>query len=172
MTKWAKFLMVAGLVSTSVVQAQDTSGAFAGPVAGIMNVDIEGDNPFNAGLRGGYIWNSGWGVEGEFTGSLIEGEAEYRYWGGTYSADLGISTLAAYGTYRSPGQFYFKGKLGYLKETVKISDDGDSFSESETGLSAGLGLGFDIMPNANVELEYTVVEEDVGFFSGSVVIRF
>ena len=173
MIKWMKFLLVAGLAGASAVQAQvSNSGAFAGPVAGVMNVDIEGDNPFNAGVRGGYIWNSGWGLEAELTGSLADGTAEYNYWGGSYDVDYSITTLAAYGTYRSQGQLYFKGKLGYLKETVKFSDDGDSYSDSDTGLSAGLGFGFNMTPNANIELEYTVVEEDVDLFSGSLVFRF
>ncbi|WOX04544.1 porin family protein [Microbulbifer pacificus] len=166
-----KAFAVAALVCCSAA-AQASEGGYWGGVGGIMNVDIDGDNPFNAGVRAGYNWASGWGVEGELTGSLADGKAEYRYWGGNYGVDYSITTLAAYGTYRSSGQIYFKGKLGVLSETVKFSDDGDSYSESDSGLSLGLGAGFNLSDNLNLEAEYTVVEEDVGFFSGSLVFRF
>ncbi|GAB2509147.1 porin family protein [Microbulbifer agarilyticus] len=167
MLKWAKFLVVAGLIGSSAVQAQDSTGeGFFGPVAGLMSVDVDGDNPFNAGFRGGYTWNSGWGIEAELTRSLSDGAY--------YDVDYSINTFGVYGTYRSAGQLYFKGKLGYLSETVNFDESywSDSHKESDTGLSAGAGLGFHMARNAYVEAEYTLIEEDVDFFSASLVFRF
>lgn len=148
------------------VGAVHAEGGYFGGVAGVMSTDIEGDSPFNGGFRIGYCGASGWGIEGEFTGSIVEGELD-TYWYG--EQDYSISTAALYGTYRSHGDLYFKGRLGYLNEKVDFDGFG---SASDSGASAGLGFGFKVSENATMEAEYTLVEEDVNFWSGSVVFRF
>jgi len=139
-------------------------GGFIGAVGGVMNTDYVKDSPLNAGVRAGYNWASGWGVESEFTGSIADGRMQ-GYW---EDVDYSLSTRALYATYRSQGQTYFKSRIGYLSENI----DTDDYSASDSGLSAGLGFGFYVSDNATVEGEYTLVEEDVGFWSGSVVVRF
>lgn len=149
--------------------AQATEGGYFGGVAGLMDADISGDSPFNAGFRAGYNWANGFGVEGEYTTSVVDGEFRLRNSWVDIEADYSISTFGAYATYRSQGDIYFKGRLGYLNESVDFGDDANG---SESGLSAGLGLGLSLSEAVNFEAEYTVVEEDVDFWSGSLVFRF
>ncbi|GAB2509139.1 outer membrane beta-barrel protein [Microbulbifer agarilyticus] len=148
--------------------AQATEGSYFGAVAGLMATDIDGDSPFNAGARLGYNWPSGWGVEGEFTTSLSEGSYDFDAYYGSETVNYSISTMALYGTYRSQGDVYFKGRLGFLNESVDV----EGYSASDSGLSVGLGAGFNISEALNFEAEYTLVEEDVNLWSGSLVFRF
>jgi hypothetical protein len=138
-----------------------SAGGYLGAVGGLMDVDLGGDSPFNAGIRGGYSWASGWGVEGEYTSSISDGTYDH-YWLG--ETDYSIDTMGVYATYRSPGAVYFKGRLGVINEEVLGVDD--------TGTSAGLGIGFKAGESVQLEAEYTLIEQDVNFFSGSLVFRF
>ncbi|MDP5211158.1 porin family protein [Microbulbifer sp. 2205BS26-8] len=147
------------LVCSAAVQAE---GAYVGGTFGAMNVDAKyaDKNPLNAGIRGGYTWNSGLGIEAEFTGSASDGELDD-------GSDYSISTQALYATYRTQGDIYFKGRLGYLHEKVK------AFREvSDDGFSAGIGAGFKLTENLSFEAEYTLVEQDVDYWSGSLVYHF
>lgn len=133
---------------------------YFGVVAGLMDVDLPGDSPVNGGLRGGYRWTSGWGVEGEATTSLSDGEFA--------SVDYSLTTVAFYGTYRTPGSVYFAARAGALYEDV----DAGIANGSDTGLSAGLGVGFEAGEQMNLQLEYTLIETDVNFWSASMTFRF
>ncbi|MEX2962965.1 outer membrane beta-barrel protein [Microbulbifer sp. 2201CG32-9] len=162
------FVMGAAALALSLTSAAamaQQGGAYWGVTAGIMDIDLgNADSPFNVGLRGGFTSPSGWGFEAEYTNSLVSGEADlFRG-----PADVDIQTLAGYGTYRSHGDIYFKGRLGLLFEDVSIG----SASDNDTGISLGGGVGFNISPNTNLELEYTVIEQDVGFWSGSMTLSF
>ena len=159
-----KKVLAAAVMLGCSISVQASEGGYFGTVAGLMKTSINGDSPFNAGVRAGYNWNSGFGLEGEYTTSLVDGEASY----GSFNWDYSISTLGVYGTYRSQGDIYFKGRLGVLNESVDFEGE----KESDSGLSAGLGLGFSFSENVNLEAEYTLVEEDVDFWSGTLVFRF
>lgn len=164
MRKIAKGVAVLALVCSSAAYAQSQSGAYWGGTVGLMDVDLPGvDNPVNLGIRGGYTLPSGWGFEAEFTNSVISGEA-----GVFDDEDMDIMTLAGYGTYRSYGDIYFKGRLGLLFEDVEVGN----FSDDDTGISLGGGVGINFSPNLNFELEYTLIENDIAFWSGSAVMRF
>ncbi|WP_051687173.1 porin family protein [Microbulbifer sp. HZ11] len=162
-----KALAVAAMVCCSAT-VQAAEGGYWGAVGGLMNVDIDGDNPFNVGVRGGYSWASGWGVEGEVTTSAAKGTFDYDYYYSAREVEYSLTTVALYGTYRSQGDVYFKGKIGFLNENVDV----DGYGADDSGLSLGVGAGFNLSENLNLEAEYTIVEEDVGFFSGSLVFRF
>lgn len=162
MHKFAKGAAALALVFSAGASAQDT---YWGGTIGLMDIDMRNaDSPVNLGLRGGLTLPSGWGFEAEYTNSLISGEADAF----SGDADVDIQTLAGYGTYRSYGNIYFKGRLGLLYEDVDVG----GFSEDDTGISLGGGVGFDFGPNTNVELEYTMIEEDVGFWSGTMTLNF
>ncbi|WP_444928549.1 outer membrane beta-barrel protein [Microbulbifer sp. SSSA002] len=155
---------VAALLGSATVQAQ---GAYVGGVFGIMDVDAPGNSPFNAGVRAGYTWDSGWGIEVEATDSVIEGEYDY-YWS---DYDYSLATQAIYATYRrNQRDFYLKGRVGYLREELSV--DNWQAQESDTGLSAGFGIGFNLTDKAVMELDYTLIEADVNYWSGSVVYKF
>lgn len=138
---------------------------YLGGTLGIMDADVSGDNPINAGVRGGYRWGPAWGVEGEFTTSLSDGKADLGILG---SVHYSVDTYAVYGTYRTAGDVYFRARLGLLNEQV----DAGPVDESDSGLSGGAGVGFDLGNNVEVQLEYTLIESDLNFWSGSVVARF
>ena len=163
-----KVLAAAVLLSCSVA-AQASEGGYFGAVAGVMNTSLDGDNPFNAGARAGYNWASGFGVEAEFTTSLVEGEVDFSNAWVDIKEDYSISTVAAYATYRTQGSIYFKGRLGYLNESV---DFGDGVDGSDSGLSVGLGAGFVFTEAMTLEAEYTLIEEDVDMWSGTLQFRF
>ncbi|WP_444920079.1 outer membrane beta-barrel protein [Microbulbifer sp. CnH-101-G] len=150
------------LVCSAAAQAE---GAYVGAVFGVMNTDADGDSSLNAGVRVGYGWNSGWGLEAEFTDSLVEGEYDY-YWS---EVEYSFATQAIYATYRSEGDIYLKGRLGYLHEELDV----DGFGEySDSGASAGIGAGFKLTESVLFEAEYTFIESDVDYWSGSLVVRF
>ncbi|SEA45905.1 outer membrane beta-barrel protein [Microbulbifer marinus] len=162
MRKIAKGVAALALVCSSAASAE---GGYWGATVGLMDIDQRNvDSPLNVGLRGGYTLPSGWGFEAEYTNSLISGEADVF----DGDVDVDVQTLAGYGTYRSYGDLYFKGRLGVLYEDVSVG----RFSEDDTGISLGAGVGFNYSPNTNVELEYTVIEEDIGFWSGTVTLNF
>ncbi|AWF82760.1 hypothetical protein BTJ40_19150 [Microbulbifer sp. A4B17] len=151
------------LLCSATVQAQ---GAYVGGVFGVMDVDAAGDSPFNAGVRAGYTWGSGWGFEAEVTDSVIEGEYDL-YW---YDYNYSLTTQAVYATYRTQGDIYLKGRIGYLHEELEVDDWGSDYSDS--GASAGFGAGFKLTDKAALELDYTFIESDVDYWSGSVVYKF
>ncbi|WP_078083391.1 porin family protein [Microbulbifer mangrovi] len=163
-----KKVLATALVLGCSISAQASEGGYFGTVAGLMKTSINGDSPFNAGIRAGYTWNSGFGLEGEYTTSLVDGEARFNSGWGDFRWDYSISTFGAYATYRSQGDLYFKGRLGVLNESIDFGGE----KESDSGLSAGLGLGFNLSETVNLEAEYTLVEEDVDFWSGTLVFRF
>ncbi|MCO1333604.1 porin family protein [Microbulbifer sp. OS29] len=153
----------AALLCSAFVQAE---GAYVGGVFGVMNVDDAGDSPLNAGVRAGYAWGSGWGIEAEFTDSVVEGEYDV-YW---YNLEYSLATQAVYATYRSEGDIYLKGRLGYLHEELEVDGWGEEYTDS--GISAGIGAGFKLTDKAVFELDYTLIETDVDYWSGSVVFNF
>ena len=164
----AKGLAAAALVCSSAASAAQ-GGAYWGATVGLMDIDdYNADSPLNVGLRGGYTLPSGWGFEAEYTNSLISGEADA--WNGREyrDYDVDIQTLAGYATYRSYGDVYFKGRLGLLYEDVDFGWG----SADDTGISLGGGVGFNFGPNTNVELEYTLIEEDVNFWSATMALNF
>lgn len=155
----AKGVAALALVCSSAAYAE---GGYFGGTAGLMTIDHRGvDDPMNLGIRAGYSLPSGWGVEGEYTNSIVsaDGNAFGR------RVDIDVETLAAYGTYRTYGDLYFKGRAGILHEDV------DYFG-SDTGIAVGGGVGFFMGPNTNVELEYTRVEQDVNFWSATMALNF
>ncbi|WP_444915483.1 porin family protein [Microbulbifer sp. TRSA007] len=141
-------------------------GAYIGGVFGALDVDARGENPLNGGIRAGYTWGSGWGFEAEVTDSVIDGEFDY-YW---HDYNYSLATQAVYATYRSPGNIYLKGRIGYLHEELEIDNWEKEYSDN--GASAGLGAGFKLTDEATLELDYTIIESDVNYWSGSVVYKF
>ena len=154
-------LAALALAWSCVVHAE----GYAGGSAGIMDADVAGDNPFNVGVRGGYRWPTGWGIEGEITTSLTNGKADVGFFG---SVHYSVDTYAVYGTYRTPGDVYFKARLGLLDEQV----DAGPADGSDSGLTGGAGIGFDVGRSAEVQIEYTYIEQDLNYWSGSVIFRF
>lgn len=119
--------------------------------------NVELDNAVAFGLHGDVMIAENCYIDFEYMASSVDASLQV----GTFdsSTDIDIETFAIYGAYRSPGDFYYLGKLGVLHEKV----DGGGLSESETGLSFAVGGGYKIQENFFVEAEFTSIEEDVGF---------
>ncbi len=161
--------LFATLMSTAIADTNsnhsERNGFYGGGTLGFMAVDVDNVDPlFNAGLQVGYHFNDGFAVEAQYTDSMSGDSYDVNYGYGSRSIDIDIRTLAAYAVYRSPGSVYFKGRAGVLNEKIG--------SMSDTGLSAGVGIGFKAGDSAAFEIEATVIEQDVNFISASLNIGF
>lgn len=140
-------------------------GGFFGLKAGKMMVDavddgigMDVDDSTNIGFYTGYVGQSGLGFELEYTRPTSKAGT------GIPSLEYELSTIAVYGTFRSDGNVYLKGKAGLLREELKISGPGGSVSDTESGLSVGAGLGF-MLGSSRLEIEFTIIEADVNYLS-------
>ena len=117
------------------------------------------DDTVNAGIYLGYnISDTGPGTlaaEGEFTTTLVDGDIS----GG---GDWDIDTLGIYGVFKTKGDVYFKGKAGLVN-----LDPSTSFGnlEDDTEFSYGFGIGVTLGNGHPLEIEYTVLEDDLTFLS-------
>lgn len=161
-------LLTASMSTAFADTATDTNkrnGVYGGATLGFMNVDVSGvDALVNAGVQVGVHVNDGLAFEAQYTNTIAGGEYSVNYGYGSYAYEVEIQTLAAYAVYRSPGQIYFKGRGGFIHETVG--------SASDTGISAGVGIGFKAGDSAAIELEATLIEQDVSFISASINFGF
>jgi len=156
-----KVLILSVSLMSSVVFADETSqkGFYLGLKAGSLMIDVSGiDNATMIGFQAGYDMGNNLSVEFEY----MSGETEAG------STDIDATNTAVYATYRSAGQGYFLGKVGFLKEEL----DGGGVSESDTGLSYGLGGGFNVNKKFAIEAEYTIVEEDADLFAVTARMKF
>lgn len=170
-TKTLIFALCAGLTFSATAQAAD-SPLYLGLKAGKVMIDISAyDDANSTGLVLGYkISDNADGslaVEGEYTKSST---ADITVLG--IKGEWDVDTLAVYLAYRSGGDLYFKGKVGYLNEDINVNIVGATISGSDSGMSYGVGGGWKLGKKAALELEYTVIEEDANFVSLGVNFNF
>jgi outer membrane immunogenic protein len=150
--------LMAGLALAPAAMADMYFGVNAGPM---MFDGASYDDPVNAGVLIGKEWGvvaGDIGVQAEFTTTINEGT--YLSFTAPYIHDVSINTQAIYGAFRTAGPIYVIGKLGLLRHEIEVGP----YSESDSGLAGGVGIGFSVGV-AQLELEYTQVEEDVGYLS-------
>lgn len=137
------------------------NGFYLGVKGGSLEVDLsEVDTDTARGILIGYQWD---GIAVEFEAN--DADVEFNVNGSTFDADF--NSTALYAVTRTEGSVYFKGKLGLLREEIR-----NSFAkETETGLSAGIGVGGRIGP-VSVETEYTIIESDADLMSLGVNFHF
>lgn len=145
---------------------------YAGIKAGTMSVDVSAyEDATSMGLILGYRLSDNssgsLAVEGEYTNSSSENITVLGI-----SGKWDVDTLAVYLAYRTGGDLYFKGKIGYLNEDVNVNIAGASISGSDSGASYGIGGGWKFGKTNAVELEYTIIETDVDFISLGVNFGF
>lgn len=109
----------------------------------------------------GYKLNNSFAIEGAITTTGTDGDVTFQGVQGTWN----LTTSALYAAYRSSGDVYFKGKIGYLHERVNSSIVGTSFSGSDSGGSYGIGAGWRPGDKLTLELEYTRIDKDANFVS-------
>lgn len=148
-------------------EAANSSQNYVGVKFGSMS--ISRDIPFDddgllLGVLFGYnIPDSNFAIEGEFNTTVSKASSENASYG-----DLGVTTLAGYGVYRSPGRVYAKGKVGILYEYLTSSAKGPVTIDVDgagLAISYGVGGGVRITDQMGAEIEYTVIEADIGYLS-------
>ena len=154
----------ASLLANSAHAARDS--LYFGVKAGKMSISEPSfSSPTNAGLNIGYAFSSqpNLAVEFEYTVTYIDGEFGRQHWD--------ISTSAFYGVYRSSGDIYFKGKLGYLHEAINAMGYFNALDD-ESGISYGIGVGTHVGESSSIELEFTSIETRVDFLSIGYLYHF
>lgn len=148
----------------------DNEGVYIGVKGGSFQIDIEdASDPTGYGALIGYNFGRGPAIEFEYTNSdSINIGGGY---GGYYYGSLEIETVALYFAYRTQGTVFFKARAGLLKEDV-TSNQFSKYNDSETGLSAGVGVGVNMGSVAQLEAEYTIIEQDVSLLSLGFNLRF
>ena len=143
-------------VSTLSLAESDTANRvhagvkLGGAISGLD--DFDNGNAF--GFQLGFNFNNNFSAEFEYTKSNLDGP---------FDVELDTSSFGVYGTYRSSGQVYFLGKVGFIDLDITFESEqfSTSVSESETGLSYGIGGGYKITDSLGVEAEYTILDADL-----------
>ncbi|MBP2279699.1 opacity protein-like surface antigen [Psychrobacter sp. PL19] len=146
-----------------------TGQPYVGVKVGQFDLDRSGtDDPTAYGVYGGYNFDPNFGVEAEYLGS---NDADYGI-----NGEVDAKTYGLYGTYRyafpNTG-LYAKGKLGVAKTEVEGSGVGVlNFSDSDTSLAGGVGLGYAVNPDFSVEAEYDMLGSDADLMTVGAHLKF
>jgi hypothetical protein len=135
--------------------------------SGVLN--ISRDIPFDddgvmLGILYGYdMPDNNFAFEGEFNTTVSKAGSNSPSYG-----DLGVTTLAGYAVYKTPGRYFLKAKLGLLYEYLTSSVTGIvpiDVDGAGIAISYGIGAGADITDQLGVEIEYTSLEADIAYAS-------
>ncbi|MFQ5644569.1 MAG: outer membrane beta-barrel protein [Thiogranum sp.] len=148
-------------------------GIYAGPTVGIMDADVGGfDDATNAGLLLGYEFFSKEqfyvSVEGEFTTTISDGDVKFA----GQKGDWDIDTRAAYLAARVGDTVYIKVRYGAAWSDVSVKFAGVSASESDSSVSWGGALGWNINPNWALQADGTRMDSDVNYWNLGLNYRF
>lgn len=86
-----------------------------------------------------------------------------------YPDEYTVSFMGLYGVFRTPGRVYIKGRIGFInykfEEDVYIQSGStyvldETFSDSETAVSYGLGFGYDWDYHQRIEVELITASLD------------
>jgi hypothetical protein len=155
--------LMAGMAIAPAALADMYFGANAGPM---MLDGASYDDPVNAGVLIGKEWGvvaGDIGVQAEFTTTIEDGT--YVGLPAPYVHDVSVNTQAVYGAFRTAGPVYLIAKAGVLRKELEVG----SASTTDNGLAGGVGVGFSVGV-AQLELEYTVVDQDTSY--ASLGVRF
>lgn len=149
------------------------------PKFGLMDIKINDPAPlWSAGLLFGYGLSNRLSLEAETNLGFSGGKYEKRDASTGAIVEKGsykISTVAAYGVYRLPlwQGGYVKSKLGLLYENVSRDIEQAAKQENTSfGIAGGLGFGAMMMKKFTLELEATVIDKDIIFYSLGTHINF
>ena len=175
--KLSTALVVLAVMSTSVFAetpvSSDTSdssytylGIKGGPLIIGHGIPYNDDGVMLSVLFGYDVPDSGWAVEGEFSTTVSKSTSDLDVYG-----DLGVTTVGAYGVYRTSGRFYLKAKIGLLYEylTASVTGPGGGLTIDVDGpgmtIPVGIGGGMRVSDKLSAEIEYTMIEADIGYAS-------
>ena len=160
---------IAAPVFSETSTASDTSesshtyiGLKGGPMS--VNSDAFNDDGVMLGILFGYdVPDNGFAFEGEFNTTVSKASSDIAGYG-----DLGVTTLAGYGVYRTSGRVYLKAKLGLLYEYLTSSVSGIidiDVDQPGLAISIGVGGGWRVTDRLSAEIEFTSIEADIGYAS-------
>ncbi|MFZ3075615.1 MAG: porin family protein [Psychrobacter glacincola] len=158
-------LATASLLSVSAQAAVNYAGQpYIGAKVGQYSPDIDDsddiDSATSYGVYGGYKFTPEFGVEAEYLTTSDTDVFEDAVEKAEYSADV-LGLYATYDYAFPTTALYAKGRLGFAKNEVNVdvtnkisSNLNESFSESDTGVAGGLGLGYNFTPMVSAEAMY------------------
>lgn len=148
-------------------EPSDSSHTYIGIKGGPMSISSSSfnDDGVMLGILFGYdVPDNGFAFDGEFNTTVSKASSDIPRYG-----DLGVTTLAGYGVYRTSGRFYLKAKLGLLYEylTSSVSGVGIDVNIDQPGLaiSIGVGGGWRVTDRLSAEIEFTSIEADIDYAS-------
>lgn len=164
--KLSGLVVVSALALANSAQAAEPAADREGLYLGVKGIysQLRPDGMDNSGGFGVLIadhYQNGLGVELEVTRS----QADIHLL--DLVDDYTLDTAAAYGVYRSAGNWYYKLRGGVIWKQLQVTG-GES---DKTAFAGGLGGGYDF-GRLLLELEYTYVDQDVDQLSLSLIGRF
>lgn len=162
------------LLSFSAQAQAEQPKTYWGLKSGIIDVDYA-DSIIPIGVfYGQHIQNKVY-LEVEMNLGLLGGEASYY----GVDSDVDLITLAGYAVYLNPvnDKWAFKGKGGLIYRDAEVTVDIPGlgkvkYGDSGIGLSFGAGGRYDLGTGKYLDIELTILESDLTFISGGLVIPF
>ena len=137
-------------------------GVKGGPLIIGHGIPFNDDGVMLSILYGYDFPDNGWAVEGEFSTTVSKATSDLDGYG-----DLGVTTLGGYAVYRTSGRFYVKAKIGLLYEYLTSSVTGARITVDVDGpgmsIPIGIGGGMRVSDKLSAEIEYTMIEADIGY---------
>ena len=158
-------LSVGSLMSVSAQAALNYAGQpYAGVKIGQYSPDIDDsddlDSATSYGVYGGYKFTPQFGIEAEYLTTSEEEVYNDIEEKSEYSANV-YGVYATYDYAFPTTALYAKGRLGFAKNEVDAeytdklnAANNESFSESDTGVAGGLGIGYNFTPMISAEAMY------------------
>ena len=143
-------IIMFALIPSSAFAKSKNSPLYFALKGGFMDIGTGiSDSAINVGVDVGYQWGRYMATEIEYTSSIVDGD-------NAAGNDFDITTFSAFAVIRSDTPVKFKAKAG-------LTDvDGGGLSDIE--FSYGFGLGF-WAAGGLMEVEYTVIQDDLDFIS-------
>lgn len=144
-----------------------TAQPYLGAKIGQYNVDADdAEDAMSYGVYGGLKFTPNFGLEAEYLTTNDADIDDAKINNQLIKSEYSGNTYGLYGTYDyafpNAGGLYAKGRLGFAKNEIKtevtntVTKQTASPSFSDTGIAGGIGLGYNITPQASVEAMYNI----------------
>lgn len=138
------------------------------PKAGLLDIRDSGiDSTWAMAITGGWRFSDALSSELELLQTLTPARYDATAWGPGQSGEYELAAVAVFAGYRlslQPG-LYLKARSGLLYEQVTASLPDDRRRQDDLGVAGGAGLGLFLYQRLTLELEATLLEKDVRYYS-------
>lgn len=156
-----------------VARADDP--AYLLPKLGLLDIRERGVDATMAGaVTGGWRVHDRISIELEALHTLQAADYDASAYGAGMTGSYEVGTVAVYGGLRLPVQqaVYLKARAGILHERIRASlPDRDSYHR-DTGIAAGGGVGLVVASRLTMELEASMQDREIFFYSLALHYRF